>query len=186
MPKKVHWVDKYLPARACPEAVVKARKYPDPQSAWDAWDNGGDLLWVLQMTYGDPVKRALCACDIAESVLPIFERATPEDWRPREVIKAARVYMLEPTEANKRRVYDGIRLAYAALDAVGFCGAGDAAQAAIFAAYAAYGTVNVAYADNAAYHAYRATDDATERKAQADIVRKYFPTAPISAERRDR
>ena len=179
----MHWVDKYLvPRRGCSKAVMKARDYPDPQSAWDAWGHGGDLLWVLHRTSSDPIKRVLCACDIAERVLPIFERVRPKDQRPRKAIESTRRYMREHTEENKHHVYEGVTRANAAWRTVGDRTA-EAVRAALFAAYSAYGAGCVAWhAHVAAYHAHNAVNDAAEHKAQADIVRMYFPTAPIPTE----
>ena len=175
-----HWVDKYLvPLSACIEALSKAREYPNPQSAWDAWDNGGDLLWALRVTNNDSAKRVLCVCDIVDRVLPIFEHASPKDRRPREALEAARRYMSHPTVENKHSLNDAIVLAQAALVTVALRAA-EVARAAIYAAYAAYGAGSLVYrTSNAAYLARNVADDA-ERKAQADIVRKYFPRGPLT------
>ena len=131
-----HWVDEFLlPLNACKTAVEKARAYPDPQTAWDAWANGGEMLWTLgKCDETDKSKLILCACDIAERALPLFETQFPEDKRPREAIAAARNYAEDPTEENR-----AARAADAAADA-----------------------------------------RAVERKAQADIVRKYFPVSPFA------
>ena len=217
MTNTTHWVDKYLaPLSACIKALSKAREYPNPQAAWDGWDNGSDLLWVLRATNGNLEKRVLCACDIAECVLPIFEQASPKDRRPREALEAARRHMFHPTVENKQNLNDaidftvphvweiaglilGVEVAHAAISA---------ARAAINAAHAAYGVGSPGYCsstvrnvaddvDNACRLAALAVGQATravsnvarlahaaeiEHKAQADIVRKYFPNAPIPTE----
>ena len=99
---ELHWVDKYLiPLNACPQAVVKARQYADPQAAWDAWDNGEELLWTFRKTGCDKRKMILCACDFSERVLHIFETKYPNDARPRQAIEAARRYAENPTEENR-------------------------------------------------------------------------------------
>ena len=143
MTTEQHWVGEYLvPLNPCDSsgAIRRARQYPDPQSAWDAWDawdDGIELLWNLRMCdEKDNSKLTLCACEIAERVLSIFEEKHPDDDRPRKAIEAARRYAENPSKENR--------------DA-----AACAAAAAAFAAHAA------------------------ERKAQADIVRKYFPTSPF-------
>ena len=209
-----HWVDKYLvPLGACSSGVAKSREYPDPQSAWDSWENGSELLWTLWKTCEqDRTSLVLCACDIAERVLPIFEARYPDDNRPREAILIARKFVdgdatldevratadaasavyaarassdaaraaAYASEAAARAVYAARAAAYAA-DATA-----DATAYAIHAAYAAYAAHAAdasAYAARAAYaaHAADASADAAraERKAQADIVRKYFPTSPF-------
>lgn len=46
----------------------------------------------------------LAACDIAEMVLPIFEKKHPKDKRPREAIDAARAYWADPCEKTLQKV----------------------------------------------------------------------------------
>ena len=200
MTKKQHWVDKYLvPLKPCDKssAIEKARQYPDPQSAWDAWDDGAELLWNLkQCGEKDTSKLVLCACDIAERVLPIFEAERPDDARPRKAIEAARNFVENPSDENREAADAACAAAYAvgcaAANAVGCAAANAAAYAARCAAYAAahaaadtaYAAAHAAYAgaDHAAYaavSAVRLAARATEKKAQADIVRKYFPVSPF-------
>ena len=102
MTNKIHWVDKYLvPLNPCTEPLNKARKYPDPQSAWDAWDNEVDMLWVLQKANVDKSTLILCACDIAELTLSQFEQEYPLDEHPRDAIETARRYASDPTDENQ-------------------------------------------------------------------------------------
>ena len=183
MTKKQHWVDKYLvPLKPCDKssAIEKARQYPDPQSAWDAWDDGAELLWNLkQCGEKDTSKLVLCACDIAERVLPIFEEERPDDDRPRKAIEAARNFVENPSDENR----EAAGAAYAAAYAVRCASACASACAAYAAAYAAHADADTAYA--AAYAAYAAASAvrlaarAAEKKAQAGIVRKYFPVSPF-------
>jgi len=166
-----HWVDEFLvPLHACQSGIDKARQYPDPQLAWDDWDDGCELLWTLgRWGERDSQKLVLCACDIAERALPIFEKEYPDDLRPREAIEAARRWAENPTKENRKNVK-------IAADAVAYC-ATNAARAAYNVANAAYYTANAA---SGAYYAARAADvKAGEAKAQADIVRKYFPVSPF-------
>ena len=52
-----------------------------------------DALWCLQCTVEDSDKFSrLLACDYAEHVLPIFEKAYPKDNRPRRAIEESRLY----------------------------------------------------------------------------------------------
>jgi len=46
----------------------------------------------------------LFAADCAGHVLKFFEREHPDDKRPREAIRAARVYARRPTEANRAKM----------------------------------------------------------------------------------
>ena len=52
-----------------------------------------DRLWVLIRMLPAREQR-LFACDCAERALPIFERANPDDHRPREAIEVARRYAM--------------------------------------------------------------------------------------------
>ena len=211
MADAIHWVDQYLvplvdqylvTLTPCTKVLAKVRAYPDPQSAWEAWDNGDDMLWVLHKTGGDRSKIVLCACDIAERVLPFFERRFPADDRPRKAIEAARRYASDPTEENKQAAdaaYDatadasarsGVTDAIAAASAVARAAiyatddaTDDAADVCRAAASVVSGdAARTAYA--AATNVKRAAADAAdaERKTQTDIVRKHFPIAPIPTE----
>jgi len=186
----IHWVDEFLvPLHACQSGIDKARQYPDPQSAWDNWDDGCELLWTLgRRGAQDKQKLALCACDIAERVLPLFEEEYPEDMRPRMAIEAARRWAENPTEENLNAAAaaaadaadasDDVCIARVAANAAAnaACHAADAADDTDYADYAtsraAYYAVDAAAAAANAYHG-------NEVKAQADIVRKYFPISPF-------
>jgi len=194
-----HWTDEYLvPMNACGTAIVKAKQYDDPQTAWDNWDNGFELLLTLRRCGIDVrPKFILCAYEIVERLLPLFEKKYPYDDRPRRAIEAARRCAEEDTEENRkiaaaaaraaraaRATYAADNAAYATVDAAAdaaYAGYADVYTAAIYAGYAA------GYAANAV--AYAAADTgadadakvaaASERCAHADIVRKYFPTSPF-------
>ena len=156
-----HFADEILvPLNACTRSVKKAREYSTLQEAWDNWDRGDDMLWLLWKLEADPLKQIHCACDIAERVLPIFEKKYPDDKRPREAIEAARRYADDPSNENRRKVRAA---ASAAWDA-----AGDARWDA-----------RDAWTASAASAAGDARSVADERKAQTQIVRKYFPELPI-------
>ena len=206
---KTHWVDRYL-APFCEDTdmLEKARKYLDPQSAWDAWDNAADMLRFLQKTGIDLSRILLCICDMVERVLPIFEREYPTNKHLRNAIEAARDYNSDPTEANKQMIYNAAKTTAKIAFYVGL--KADVTSSAVLNASRAVSTLTfasydfdrdnaartaakaVAYAVHAAVlAATNATVDAVcivehaaeiERKAQADIVRKYFPIAPIPEE----
>ena len=109
------------------------------------------MLW-LDRNLGiltDCERREL-ACDFAERVLPIYEKANPGDDRPRIAIETARKYARG--EATLEELNAAYAAAYAAADA-----AADAADAA---------------ADAAAY----AAAYAAERKWQAGRIREVCPS----------
>ena len=54
---------------------------------------GDDVLW-FGISCLEPRDRRLFAAACAERVLPLFERKFPEDLRPREAIKSARLFAL--------------------------------------------------------------------------------------------
>lgn len=54
--------------------------------------NGAEMRFVREMPGWNEKNQRLAACDIAESVLHIFEKKHPKDKRPRECIETARRY----------------------------------------------------------------------------------------------
>ena len=87
--KNRKWVEEILmPLDPC-DRVEDANKYTTPQEAWNNWDHGDDMLWLLEILNAPHEQLVLCACEIAEHVLPIFEKEYPNDKRPRNAIEAA-------------------------------------------------------------------------------------------------
>jgi hypothetical protein len=110
----------------------------------------------------------LFACDCAEHVLPIFEQAHPDDNRPREAIRAGRLYATGQGTSEQLRAAGAA--ARAATDAATY-----AADAATYAARAA--TYAATYAAGAAaYDAGAATDAAGAARAAT-----YAADAPDAA-----
>ena len=148
---------------ACSDAVAFADKYGSLQAAWDACPRGDWQLWLLGRIAGpvdmDSRRKLVGVCaEIAELVLPIFEKRNPDDKRVRECIETCKRY------AAGIATIEEVRKARSAADA------------AAYAAYAAY-----AYADAAAdYAAYADAADAIDKMRQqcADLVRKHYPQAP--------
>ncbi|MCP4206694.1 MAG: hypothetical protein GY767_06570 [Shimia sp.] len=79
-------------------------------------------------------------CQIAESVLPVFELARPGDTRPMDAIAAARRCFANPTRANRAAALEAAKesfaIAYAAEQFAAYAAA-HAARAAADASYAA-------------------------------------------------
>jgi len=63
------------------------------QQAWDACKRSDWMLWLLVNTNHNNRNLQMIACDCAESVLPNYESAYPDDDRPRKAIQAARDYV---------------------------------------------------------------------------------------------
>ena len=104
----------------------------------------------------------------AELVIGIFEKAVPEDDRPRKAIEAAKDYLEKPSEETKEATCDAASSAY------------DAAYAALDAASSVY----AAYASSvyAAYAAYAATDDALDAASDAASSAAYAVADPTLKE----
>ena len=84
-----------------------------------------DRFWVV-LRY-DTIGQKLCdeiACDIADHVLPIFEREYPDDKRPREAIEITRLHIAGKATGDARDV----------ARAAAWAAAGDAATATAWAA----------------------------------------------------
>ena len=194
MSEMKQWVREHMkPIRACMSAIDKANQYDSPQSAWDNWDNGPELIWTIVQTKYDRSTLIRCVCEIAEHTFEIYEKENPGDNRPRKAIEAARIVAEDDTPKNRAAAYAA---AYA-VDAAAYTAAYAAYAAAEAAAYAAYTAADdVAYAayvaraaaDAAAYAAADAVDatayDAAdaERAWQADCVRRHFPVSPFLME----
>jgi len=109
------WVIRDLrPLKACPQGMRKATQYPDPQSAWDAWDSANDMIWALLKLRANPCQIILCCCEFVEPVLdPMFCEI---DDRDEETVylgafDAARDWATNPTRENLKRVdyfYDDV------------------------------------------------------------------------------
>jgi hypothetical protein len=134
-----------------------------------------DLAALIAAYEEDPTmthtKWVKWACLCADRVLPSYEVQHKNDHRPREAIRAAQVWVGNPTEENRQAAANAANAAYAA-----YAAANAAANAANAAAYAAYAAANaaadaVAYAANAAdaaaYAAAYAAANAAERQWQA-------------------
>ena len=136
--------------------------------AWPKCKRADWMMWLLCKTGADTQKICLAALDIAETVLPIWE-AWSQTREPHEAIDAARRYLAEPTDEN-------LAAADAAARAASDAAARAEAEAASRAAWAAWAAARVAWAETAAAEAAANRPDIL--RAQAEIVRKYFPTAP--------
>jgi hypothetical protein len=109
-----HWVDRYLrPLGACTGAMEAAYMYNSPREAWEKWDDAGDMLWLLGKTEripANPSEIDNCLCDMAEHILPVYEKHCPNDDRPRKVIDRIKVLVgsdwRNHDHSNKLRALD--------------------------------------------------------------------------------
>jgi len=139
-------------------------------------------LWALQAVDHpdrDRVSR-LMACDFAESVLPIFEKKYPDNKRPRECIKVARMYARG--KADDKQMAAARDATWDATWAAELDTAWAARSAAWAAERAAEWAAARAAARDAAWAA-EATDHASsarpaEEKKQAAIIKKYLAVSP--------
>ena len=184
------WID-FLDRFGVSESnIEKARKFNTPQEAWDAWDNGADMLSIPYYFGLHEDKLILCACEIIERAMYLFENRHPDDKRPREALEAARRYA---QDMNNKENY------------VAACVAARAAHSSLCKAQ--YRTLSEKHIANACWsvcaveytssdvafvlhevvfaHKYALEDNPAEhtaefeQKAQAEIVRKYFPVNPV-------
>ena len=125
---KIH--DDLLRLGACEEARLWATD-KDAAAIWATCPHTDWMIWWIDAAKPDGYERdlRLIAADIAESVLPIYERDYPGDDRPRKAIAAAAVawaewqekadalepaiYLHHPNEAST--VYEGLNASAAAL-----------------------------------------------------------------------
>jgi hypothetical protein len=151
---------------ACESGATWASQFETLAEVYDKCERGGWMIWMLQKADKlDKPTAVKIAIECAEHVLHFYEDKYPDDKRPRLAIDAARKYLSDPNEENRKAA------AYAA-------DAADAAAAAYaaYAAYAADAADAVAYADAAAYAASAYAD---ERKWQAKKIREIVGENPF-------
>ena len=102
------------------EGIALVKKTMKKKMDWANW------LVVRLMTHDQQIRYAIFA---AEKVIDIYEKKYPLDNRPRKAIEAAKKYLGDKTEQNKKAAASAASAAYAA---------SSAAYAAYAAAYAAY------------------------------------------------
>ena len=154
---------------ACQSGIDMAARYSSLSEAWEKCEHSPYMFWLLRATKKITKEQAVdIAIRCAERRLSDWEQKHPDDKTARAAIDSAKAWLKEPTEENRMaaRKASAAADAYAAAYAAAAAAAADAyasayaAYAAAYAAYAAY----AAAADDAAY-------DASERNAQADIIR---------------
>jgi hypothetical protein len=198
-----HWTDDLTRLLACNDAVAWAKGYDSLDAAWAACERGDWMLWLADRVSGEPGsplrrKLVLAACDCAELSLPIFEKKSPGDKRPRTAIETARRYANGEAGVTLEDVANAAdAAAYAAAEAAvdaareaacaaymattyATCAAYAAADAAAYAAYAAREAARAAYAAHATTYATCAAAHAAEATLRqcAKIVRKHYPQPP--------
>jgi hypothetical protein len=160
------------------------------EAAWKDCERGDWMLWLVTErpvchNIGSRTLRLL-ACDVAETVMPLFASHSPDDTRPQAAIKTARRFACG--RATAEELHEA-RLAadLAALDVsptVGVKGSpvaieqfsiSQAAEAGAFAAHA--NAVTAALEAGDAADAADCTNKA--RRARADIVRRHVPWAIV-------
>lgn len=169
----------------CEEAREWLRGFNTLSEAWEKCERSDWLIWALWKISG--VEKAAwvrIAIACAARVLKIFEAKYPDDKRPRKAIAAARAWVKNPTDENRREASASSAAAAAYYAYPAFIGASAAASAAAAAADAA----NAAETKNAGYSATDAAIDALhanacnaydeycarkkERAAQCKIIRR--------------
>ena len=180
---KLHTLLKKL--GACNEAIAFAHG-KELAEAWAACERPDWMMWLcanMMHKRGWPTHQqvVLCACDCAETVLPIFEGKYPQESSPRVAIETARKWV--NGEASLEEVRDaadaGAAAAANAADAVyaaAYAAASAAADAAYTAVYAADAADAAANAAAAAAKAAAAADAnlgvlSSKRKELADLIR---------------
>lgn len=174
--ESLYW--RLLKMDACEESLEWLEKYEGDDPAELAWEECERSDWMLWLVYelSIPAKDRDMAADFAERVLPIWEawakENAPEHFdAPRKAVEAVR---------SGGGAHAASRAAYAAAHAADRAAcAARAARASAYAAAsrasdAAYAAARVARVARA-YAAHGTYADAydAERKAQADIIRKY-------------
>ena len=139
----------------------------EPVTLLQILDSNGicDAIWAFRTVERQPWM-SLYIADVAEHVLPLWEKKHPTDTRPRAAIDAIRKYVRG--EISREELNAAYAAAYAAATA-----AATAAYAAAYATDAAAYAADAATAATAADAAYAAARKA-ERDWQAERLRFYL------------
>jgi hypothetical protein len=184
-----NWTRELVKMGACKEAILWGKGFPSLKEAWAVCERGDWMIWYAGKLSGEPGSEArkklvLAACQCARLALK-YVRAG--ETRPLKAILTAESWARGEngvTLGDVRKAADAAAYAAAAYAANAANAAAYAASAANAYAYAAADAADAAYA--AAYAAYAAADAADAAYAArkptlkkcADIVRKFYPTAP--------
>ena len=182
-----HWTENLERLAVCPDAMVWAKDYASLEAAWAACPRGDWMLWLItrEVVQDSPEHRRVIACLVAccrpsleyagewrETLAGVYD--TLDAWAKGE--EANLDAALSASYAAERASYAAWRASYAALSA------SDAAERASYAAWrASYAAWRASYAVwRVSYAAGSASDAAwsASEAAQADIVRKHYPTPP--------
>ena len=165
----------------CTDGLKWGLKCKSLAEVFDTCQRSDWLLWLLRKN-GTLGKKQWVELSVlfAERALPKFEREYPKDKRPRKALEAARAWLKNPTEKNRKAAAaaDAAAAAYAAADvAAADVAAAYAAAAAAYAAdaaayAAAYAADAAAYAAAYAAAADAAADAAVRAVAAADDERE--------------
>ncbi|HET7150855.1 MAG TPA: hypothetical protein VFI60_05555 [Candidatus Acidoferrum sp.] len=165
---------------ACNEAIAFANG-KELAEAWATCERPDWMMWLcanMLRKRGWPTRQqvVLCACDCAETVLPIFEGRYPKESAPRVAIETARKWV------NGEVSLKEVRAAAYTADAAAYATAYSAADAAAYAAYAAQAAYAAAAAADAAARAVAAY--AAQAVAAADAAPNAYLGA-LSSKRKE-
>jgi hypothetical protein len=187
--------EKLIELNACESACLWVGN-KTAQESWDTSERGDWMLWLMKYsainTLAHRRKLIKCICEIAERSLKYLPK---EENRPAEALKLAfkwadgekvtKEALLKASD-SAYAAYIAEKATYANLTTATSANAVKAAHAA-FTAYGATVTnvalaaTNATNATNAAANVAYVADaaaNATEKKAQANIIRKYFKMMP--------
>lgn len=102
------WADRELKVyKPCASALQKARKYPDPQSAWDAWNNANELFWTLIRLRASTDRMLLCSIALITPLIdPMRLLMSPQRLRRRTgAIDAVYEWANDPQTENRQKIY---------------------------------------------------------------------------------
>lgn len=164
---------------ACSEAIEWIGDR-DLEAAWRDCDRSVWMVWLWAST-GNVRPLVKAAVDIAETVLPVFERVYPDDPRPRRAVEAARSEVDGVGTVSRLPYKAALRAVCSSNDAFDAhdqqCNsASDAADAAAHAAYAVYllNRDRIESAASAASSVIYCATDVSDNVTPADLLRKYL------------
>ena len=102
----------------CADGLAFVRRHRTLKNAWNKCDKPEWLFWYLEKCAPlDKTTAIKLAVAFAERSLPNFEKAFPEDKRPRLAIAAARNWAENPTPENESAAWSAASAAWSAASA---------------------------------------------------------------------
>jgi len=179
---KVYWIDELLRLGACAEAIAWAKKYNSLEDAWQSCSNGGWMLWLAGRVSSEPfsdIRRSLVLA-LCECIKLKFELIPIPEIQLLIAIETAERWARGDTNVSfdmLRAAANDTCMAYGTARSRVLACINNAVSCAIATAYWSNTTIAHTVVWSLVCITDRLDVDALQLQC-ANIIRKYYPTAP--------